>query len=48
VERHAAAHEVHVTLRYQRATGGALLVTVRDDGVGFEPELPAAGRYGLR
>lgn len=41
VERHAGARTVTVTLR--RHNGG-LLLSVRDDGVGFEPEAPRKRR----
>jgi len=44
VERHAGATQVSVRLA---ATGDAFSLTVRDDGVGFDPTQVAADRYGL-
>jgi len=41
IARHAGASKVHVGLR---ARGGGVELTVRDDGLGFEPDHPAAGR----
>ena len=44
IERHAGATQVTVRLA---ATGNAFRLTVRDDGVGFDPAQVAADRYGL-
>jgi PAS domain S-box-containing protein len=46
VNRHAAATNVWVELRYERED---LLLSIRDDGVGFDPEAAAQnGGFGLR
>lgn len=44
VARHARAHSVQITLA---CDDRQLLVTVQDDGVGFDPDAPAGGHYGL-
>ncbi len=44
VDRHAAARTVDVELA---AEDGYLVLTVRDDGRGFDPEAPVPGHYGL-
>lgn len=44
IRKHAAASRVHLTLDH---TGTELLLTVTDDGVGFEPGLNTSG-YGLQ
>lgn len=44
IRKHAAASRVHLTLDH---TGTELLLTVTDDGVGFEPGLDTSG-YGLQ
>ena len=41
--RHADAHNVEVELRYQ---SGELLMIIRDDGRGIEPEIVTGGREG--
>ena len=46
VAKHARAHRVGVTLSYG---DDEVVLDVRDDGVGFDPELPpAASSFGLR
>jgi signal transduction histidine kinase len=47
VEQHAYARGVSVALRYD-GDSEALVVTVRDDGNGFDPHVPSPGHYGLR
>jgi signal transduction histidine kinase len=47
VERHAGAREVRIALD-RDANNAALVVTVCDDGVGFDPAMPSSGHYGLR
>jgi two-component system, NarL family, sensor histidine kinase DegS len=42
--RHAQAHQVAVQLDFGEA---AVRLTVRDDGQGFDPAVPAPGHYGL-
>ena len=44
VERHASAHEVTARLAFG---GDRIDLSVRDDGVGFEPAAIAADRYGI-
>ena len=44
VERHAQARGVVVALE---AEGERAVLRVRDDGVGFDPQAPHAGHYGL-
>lgn len=54
VERHAAAR--HVTLRLRRepapagegASPGRMVLGIADDGIGFDPELPRPGHFGLQ
>jgi signal transduction histidine kinase len=46
VSRHAQAQHVSLALRRE---GEALVLTINDDGRGFEPDLaPAERQYGLR
>ncbi|MES2185694.1 MAG: histidine kinase [Pseudomonadota bacterium] len=45
IERHAAA--AHVTVGLQDGPGGCLVLTVADDGVGFDPQVARHGQYGL-
>ena len=47
IERDAAANQVQVDLRYEP---DELALTVRDDGLGFDPTAALArdGHYGLR
>ena len=42
VLRHAGAHSVHVSLR---ADGGQLILSVADDGRGFDPAAVCAGEH---
>ncbi|KQP39896.1 sensor histidine kinase [Pseudorhodoferax sp. Leaf274] len=44
VERHAQARTVAVTLD---GTQGTTVLCVRDDGVGFDPQAPHPGHYGM-
>lgn len=44
VEQHARARRVSVRLRRE---GGAMQLTVKDDGIGFDPARRAAGRKGV-
>ncbi len=44
VRRHARATEATLTLR---AGGGAVRLTIRDDGRGFDPRAVGAGHYGI-
>ena len=44
VERHAAASQVAVSFRQEKSD---CRLTVRDDGLGFDPSAVAADRYGL-
>lgn len=44
VERHAAAKEVEINLVFE---DGFVALSVRDDGIGFEPEARHEGSYGL-
>jgi len=44
VRRHARAAHVHVDLRVD---GGHAVLEVADDGLGFDPEGPSSGGYGL-
>ena len=51
--KHADAHRVGVTLDHEDDTDGTdgtrrLVLTVTDDGVGFDPGLPRPGHLGLR
>ena len=48
VERHAQAACVAICLRRAGAADAALRLEVADDGIGFDPALPAPGHYGLR
>lgn len=59
VERHANADTVQVTLRWIEPLAatlaywnpheaGRIHIEVADDGVGFDPEAPCPGHYGLR
>ena len=45
VERHAQAGEVTVTLR--RTDDAHIELEIRDDGVGFDPQIPRPGHFGL-
>lgn len=48
VERHARARTIEVELAHDGGdTGGRFTVRVCDDGLGFDPEAPAAGHFGL-
>jgi signal transduction histidine kinase len=54
VERHAQAQQVTVTLGSSDAgdtdaamVSGRLRLQIADDGIGFDPRVPAAGHYGL-
>jgi PAS domain S-box-containing protein len=44
IELHACARRVDIDLREQ---DGAVLLDIRDDGVGFDPTRPPAGHFGL-
>jgi len=44
VQRHAEASRVEVTLAFE---GNAVILCVRDNGVGFDPETPKEQRFGL-
>jgi signal transduction histidine kinase len=46
VERHAQARQVSVGLQWLSAS--RVKIEVSDDGIGFDPELPQPGHYGLR
>jgi signal transduction histidine kinase len=54
VDRHAGAARVEAAARFERreSTGGAatdvLVVTIADDGAGFDVDAPQSGHYGLR
>ena len=58
VERHAQAGRVEVRVEFEPGRRGAAAVqagsgprvrlTVCDDGIGFDPDLPVPGHYGLR
>jgi PAS domain S-box-containing protein len=41
---HAQAHEINVVLSFEP---GQVRLCVRDDGQGFDPQLPAPGRFGI-
>jgi signal transduction histidine kinase len=45
IERHAHARHVRIALR---CDADGLLVSVCDDGIGFDPAAPSVGHYGLR
>jgi signal transduction histidine kinase len=45
VERHARATRLTVSL--QSIGSGALQLTIEDNGVGFDPQVPSPGHYGL-
>jgi signal transduction histidine kinase len=45
IERHAQASTVRISLR--GADGAHLELMIADDGVGFDPELPRPGHFGL-
>ena len=47
VERHARARNVTVSLQRVEDDGPMLHMVISDDGVGFEPEMPHPGHYGL-
>ena len=47
IERHARARNVTVSLRWIEDDGPLLQMAIIDDGVGFEPEVPHHGHYGL-
>ena len=44
IVRHAEAKKVEIELRCE---GGAWLLSIRDDGVGFSPDLKKHGSFGL-
>lgn len=44
VRKHAAARHVHIACRL---AGDTVVLTVRDDGQGFDPEAVTSGHYGL-
>jgi PAS domain S-box-containing protein len=44
VERHSGARNLDVSLRRK---GGALVLEILDDGIGFDPARGASGHYGL-
>lgn len=46
VERHANARQVSLTL--EGGDAQSLVLCLSDDGVGFDPERPAPGHFGLR
>jgi len=52
VERHAQAARVNVSAHIQPvdhgASGDALILTIADDGVGFDATAPRPGHYGIR
>jgi PAS domain S-box-containing protein len=41
---HAQAHEINVVMSFEP---GQVRLRVRDDGLGFDPHLPAVGRFGI-
>ena len=41
---HAQAQEISVVMSFEP---GRVQLRVRDDGIGFDPELPAVGRFGI-
>ncbi len=45
VRKHAQARQAHITLQ---ADDGWMVVTVEDDGIGFDPEEIRLGHFGLR
>lgn len=47
VERHARARNVTLSLKLSDDAAPVLEMCVRDDGIGFEPELDHPGHYGL-
>lgn len=47
VERHAQARSVKLALGQEGADGTRAVLSVRDDGLGFDPQLPRSGHYGL-
>ncbi len=47
VERHAQARSVKLALGEEGAEGTRAVLSVRDDGLGFDPQLPRSGHYGL-
>lgn len=47
VERHARARNVQLSLRRTEGDAPRLEMSIRDDGIGFEPEQPHPGHYGL-
>ena len=46
IERHAGAREVEVRLRAAQGDGSVVL-TISDDGIGFDPDLERPGHFGL-
>jgi PAS domain S-box-containing protein len=44
VAKHAGANKVEIYLKQE---GAAIELSIRDDGVGFDPERTASGHYGL-
>lgn len=48
VERHAQAQRVTIGLHATGASDSTVRLEVADDGIGFDPDLPAPGHYGLR
>jgi signal transduction histidine kinase len=45
IERHAMASRTTVTLN--TVDGAHLKLSIEDDGVGFDPEIPRQGHYGI-
>jgi signal transduction histidine kinase len=44
VAKHAGASKVEISLKQEE---GAIELSIRDDGQGFDPKLTASGHYGL-
>jgi signal transduction histidine kinase len=45
IERHARAS--HVSIELRSANGAHLMLKIEDDGIGFDPTVPAPGHFGL-
>ncbi|GAB4109930.1 MAG: hypothetical protein Fur005_08520 [Roseiflexaceae bacterium] len=48
IERHAGASHVWVSLRAEREPRREYILSIRDDGIGFDPAAIGSGHYGIQ